>query len=151
MSSTTVLWSTNTPTSVSYTYQNYSWTAPTTDNVSLQFQFQNLPGRWYLDDVSVSHGGTQMLINGGFENATLTPWIRTAPNGDSCGGQQAAVSNRTGSARTGRYFLWDGQENCYDQVEQVFDVIAGETYIISFWLRSTVSSGSNIYAKLSIT
>ena len=146
-----VLWTTNYPTTASYVCQAYSWTATANDTVSLQFQFQHSPGRWYLDDVSVFYGGTQLLINGGFESGTLTPWFRTTPNGGSCSGQIAAVTTSGGSARTGSWYLWNGQINCYDQIEQNFNVTAGETYVISYWIRSTTTSGSPIYAKVLIT
>jgi hypothetical protein len=146
-----ILWTTNTGMSWSYTPQAYSWTASTTGTVSLQFQFQNEPGLWYLDTVSVFDGGTQMLENGGFDTGVLSPWIRTTPNGNNCGGQEAAVTNAYGDAQSGSYDLWDGQDYCYDQVEQSFNVTAGDTYVISFWLKSTASSGSNIYAKVLIS
>ena len=142
------LWTTNSPTTNSYACQAYSWTAATTETVALQFQFQHHPGRWYLDDVSIFHGGTQLLSNGGFESGTLSPWYRTAPNGNGCGGQQGAVSN-SGGARTGSWFLWDGAMNCFDQIQQNFSVVAGETYVISYWLRST-ATGSPIFAKVLI-
>jgi hypothetical protein len=146
--SASILWTTNSPTTTTYACQAYSWIASTTGTVSLQFQLQHKPGRWYLDDVSVFYGGTQMLDNGGFEDGVMSPWFRTTPNGASCGGQYGDITNSGGSARTGSYFLWDGQINCYDQVQQSLNVTAGETYVISFWLRSTTTSGSNIFAKV---
>ena len=86
------------------------------------------------------------VFHGGFESGSLSPWFRRAPNGNSCGGQQRAVSN-SGGARTGSWFLWDGAINCYDQTEQTFNVVAGETYVISFWLKFTITtSGSAIFA-----
>ena len=146
-----ILWTTFTPTTSTYACQAYSWTANTTGTVYLQFRLQQSPGRWYLDDVSVFDGGTQLLLNGGFESGTLSPWVRTTPNGPSCSGQIAAVTNSGGLAHTGSWFLWDGQINCYDQVEQAFNVIAGKTYVISYWLRSTTTSGSPIYAQVLIS
>ena len=145
------LWTTNTPTTNTYTCQAYSWIATANGTLSLQFQLQHGPGRWYVDDVSVFHGGTQLLVNGGFESGTLAPWIRTTPNGSNCTGQIAAVTNSAGLAHAGIWFLWDGEVNCYDQIEQHFSVIAGEAYVISYWLRSTTTTGSPIFANVSIS
>ena len=118
--------------------------------LSLQLQLQHSPGRWYLDDVSVLQGATELLRNGGFGYGLLATWTRTTPNGNSCGGQSASVSNGAG-ARTGSWFLWDGSISCFDQIEQAFNVTAGVLYKISYWLKSTTASGAPIFAKVSIS
>ncbi len=122
-----------TPTTASqYQCLAYDWTSPTTGLVTLAFQFRNDPGNWYLDDVSVYDGGTQMLSNGGFETGSLSPWVRTTPHGN-CAGLAANVTNTT--PNTGNYSLIDGSYGCADQVSQQFTATAGDIYVVSFWLE----------------
>lgn len=151
MGSATNLWTSNVPTATSYSCYAFSWTATLNSTVSLQFRLQHSPGRWYLDDVSVLHGVTQLVSNGGFESGVLSPWIRTAPNGNACGGQPADISNLVGEANNGSWFLWDGFISCYDQIGQTFDAIENEVYIISFWIKSTTIGGSPIFAQVLIS
>ena len=98
-------------------------------------------------------GGTQMLVNGGFETGSLSPWVASVPSGSGfCGGgQQADVTNTAGVAHTGSYGLWDGIMGCYDQIAQSFVATAGQTYTISFFLKSTGSSSSGVFARILIS
>ncbi len=100
--------------------------------MTLAFQFRNDPGLWYLDDVSVYDGGSQMLINGDFETGSLSPWVRTLPNG-ACSGLAGQVSST--QPYTGNYSLFDGSFMCADEISQGFNAIAGDIYIVSFWTR----------------
>lgn len=90
-----------------------------------------------------------MLVNGGFETGSLSPWVRTTPNG-TCGGQPGAVTSSSGVPKTGTYGLWDGSWGCFDQIAQTFTATAGQQYTISFWLKSTGSSSTGIYARFFI-
>ena len=112
-------------------------------------RFRNDPSRWYVDDVSILSGTNEMLVNGGFETGSLSPWVWTQPNG-TCNGTRAAVSSSAGVARTGVYGLLDGSYACFDQVAQSFSVAKGRTYLISFWLKSTNTSSSGMLADFSI-
>jgi hypothetical protein len=107
------------------------------------------PHRWYIDDVSILTNGTEMLVNGGFEAGSLSPWNRTEPNG-TCNGTAAAVTSSSGVARTGIYGLWDGSVGCFDQVAQSFSTTKGVIYEISFWLKSTYTDSNGIFADFSI-
>jgi hypothetical protein len=49
-----------------YNYYAYAWVA-TESTATLSFFFRQDPGRWVLDDVNIYHGGTELIINGGFE------------------------------------------------------------------------------------
>ena len=122
----------------------YAWTPLTTGPVSLRFQLRNDPDYWYLDDVSVYAGATQMLTNGGFETGSLSPWILTG----SCGGSPGQVSSA--SPHTGTYDYRDGSNGCADQVSQQFTATAGQLYIVSFWLKSG-STGSVITATVTLS
>lgn len=118
---------------------SYEWVSPRTGLVTLAFQFRHDPDFWYLDDVSVYNGPTQMLSNEGFESGSLSPWVRTTPNG-VCSGTQASVSSV--SPRRGTYSLRDGSNGCADQVSQQFLATNGQTYVVSFYLKSGLSGSS---------
>jgi len=133
----------------SYTCRYVAWTVSTTGNVTLVFQFRHLPGIWYMDDVSVSDGTTELLLNGGFESGTLSPgWTRRTPNGQ-CTGTSAGVN--TSNCRNGTYCFRDGCDNVADEISQSFPVTAGQIYYISFWLKQSDGSGSGIFANVTLS
>jgi hypothetical protein len=88
-----------------------------------------------------------MLMNASFETVSVSPWIRTTPNG-ICAGVPGQVSNI--SARTGIYCLSNGTNGCADQISQAFTATTGYVYIISFWLESG-STGSVISAQVTLS
>ncbi len=146
--SSSTLLSISSVTSTVYTCYAYEWTAPTTGTVTLAFQLRNDPSNWYLDDVSVYDGGTQMLVNGGFETGSLSPWVVTFPNG-IC--QLSSPSGQVCSTfpHTGTYDYCDGCNSVADQVSQSFMATTGQVYIISFWLKAG-SNGTVITALATI-
>ncbi|UJR06803.1 hypothetical protein I4U23_011090 [Adineta vaga] len=118
-----------------YTCHAFQWTAPNTGPVTLAFAMRNDPSSWYIDDVSVYHGGTQMLLNGDLESGTLAPgWIRTQANNYNCGLFQGHVSSNM--PRTGTYSIRDGSMGCGDVVSQTFSAIANSLYIVSYWFKT---------------
>ena len=89
-----------------------------------------------------------MLVNGDFESGSLSPgWIRTTPNG-ACGSTGGAISNVL--PRTGSYSLQDGSTGCADQISQSFPVIAGQVYVVSFWIQMG-GSGSGISVSVTMS
>ena len=144
------IWTTTVAASSAYTCRNFSWIASKNGSVLFAMRFRNDPYRWYIDDVSILSGSTEMLVNGGFETGSLLPWVWTEPNG-TCSGQHAAVTNSTAVPQAGVYGLWDGSYGCFDQVAQSFSVLIGRQYLISFWLKSTGSEINGIYADFSIS
>lgn len=145
--SATTLYSTSSGGGTTYTCFAYQWTSPTTGLVTLAFQLRHDPSYWYLDDVSVYGGATQMLSNGGFETGSLSPWVRTTPNGN-CAGAPGQVSSST--PHSGTYGLRDGSNGCADQISQQFTATAGQIYIVSFWLKSG-GTGSGISALVTLS
>ncbi|CAF0715823.1 unnamed protein product [Adineta steineri] len=132
----------------SYTCKAYSWTSPRTGTITLTFQLHNTPSYWYIDDVSIYNKGVQMLLNGGFESGSASPgWTLSTPYG-VC--STPGVIN-TVSPRTGLYSLQDGSTSCTaDQISQSFAVIAGQTYVVSFYIKTgTTGSGISISVTLS--
>jgi len=89
-----------------------------------------------------------MLNNGGFETGSLSPWIRTTPNG-VCSGTPAQITSAM-SPHSGTYQLSDGSNGCTDQISQQFTAITGDVYIVSFWLKSGLS-GSGISAQVTLS
>ncbi|CAM4766000.1 unnamed protein product [Rotaria magnacalcarata] len=134
------------PNDTMYGCYAYAWTSPTTGSVNFIFELRNDPGQWYLDDTSVYQGGTQMLTNTGFETGSLSPWVRTGPNGN-CGAFPVQIYNS--SCHSGSYCATDGSNGCADQLSQQFTATAGQVYIVSFWLKSD-SLGSVISAMVTL-
>ncbi len=134
----------------SYTCRYVAWTASTTGSVTLVFQFENDPDEWHMDDVSVSNGTTEMLLNGGFESGSLSPsWTVSTPNG-ACNLFAYGAAIDTSSCRSGSYCLSDGCGGRTDQISQSFGVTAGEIYFISFWLKQG-GSGSGISVSVTLS
>jgi len=143
------IYSTTSDIGSSYKCFAYEWISPTTRLVTLAFQFQHDPDYWYLDDVSVYEGATQKLINGDFETGSLSPWIKTTPNGNCI-----EIINGLSSIwpRNGAYSFYDGTRGCADQISQNFTVSADRLYRISFWLKSGSSgSGYPVSAKVTLS
>ena len=107
------------------------------------------PDKWCIDDVSILADGTEMLVNGGFETGSLSPWSWTEPNG-TCNGTKAEVTNSSEVAQTGIYGLWDGSAGCFDQVAQSFNVTSDQKYVISFWFKSKGTDSNGTFADFSI-
>lgn len=133
--------------STSYGCYAYEWTSPTTGLVTLAFQLRHDPSYWYLDDVLVYDGGTEMLSNTGFETGLISPWLVTSPYG-TCG---SFPGTRCGSScYTGTSCFCDGSFGCADQISQQFSAVAGQVYVVSFWLRSG-GTGSVISALVTLS
>ena len=83
------------------------------------------------------NGTAEMLVNGGFETGSLSPWVRTTPNGN-CAGAPGTVC--TAGAHSGVRGLCDGSNGCLDAISQSFMAVAGQNYNVTFWMRSGVAS-----------
>ncbi|CAF3148701.1 unnamed protein product [Rotaria socialis] len=133
---------------VQYSCFAYAWTSPTTGPVTLAFQLRNDPSIWNLDDVTVYAGATEMLNNTGFETGSLSPWVRTTPNG-ACGGLAGGVDAFC-IPFSGFYALCDESTGCADEISQQFTATAGQLYIVSFWLKSdSTGAGMSVTVTLS--
>lgn len=121
---------------LSWTQYKFNYTAPSVTSVRLTFSFRNDPSYWYLDDVFVTNSsGQQLLLNTGFEQGTLANWIFCNPNSASSSG---AVTNL--DKYSGLYSYKDGSVGTPDYLSQTFDVLPGNIYTVSFWLKATSSS-----------
>ena len=140
------IWTTTTASTTSYACHTFSWTASNTATFTFQMILRNDPDVWCIDDVSILDGATEKLVNGGFETGSFSPWIRTFPYGKDSHSTPAALTNLAGVARTGTYGLRDGSYKYADQVAQSFSAVSGQTYVISFWLKSTVVTSPGMFA-----
>jgi acyl-coenzyme A thioesterase PaaI-like protein len=115
----------------SYTQYTYTYTA-TMAETWLTFEFRHDPSYWDLDDVSVTNaGGTNLIVNGGFETGSLSPWTLGGTSG-----LQNSGTVETGHAHAGTYSYVDGSVDGTDGIYQGFSTVAGQTYTISFWLAN---------------
>ena len=104
-----------------------------------------------MDDVSVSDGTTELLLNGGFESGSFSPgWTKSTPNG-GCNAFTTGAAIDTSSCHTGSYCFSDGCGGRTDQISQSFSVTAGHVYYISFWLKQGGGSGSSISATATLS
>jgi hypothetical protein len=103
-----------------------------------------------MDDVSISNGTTEMLLNGGFESGSFSPyWSTSQPNG-GCNAFTTGAQIDWSSCRTGSYCLVDGCGGRTDQISQSFTAITGQVYLISFWLKQG-GSGGGISVSVTLT
>ena len=108
------------PTSSSYpnyTCYAYTWIA-SGSSATLSFLFRNDKGGWLLDNVSVKHGSTEMIYNGGFDSGDLTGWKQSTENG--------AYSDDTNSAQVTEqsgqwYYLMQYNNIGYTISQKIFD------------------------------
>jgi hypothetical protein len=72
--------------------------------------------------------GQNLVVNGGFETGNFSGWIMDAAS--------TQVGNRTGLVHAGRYGAQLGQTNTLGELSQNLPTIAGQTYLLSFWLTN---------------
>ena len=114
-----------------YTPYSYTWIA-TGSSATLSFFFRHDPSFWLLDDITVYHGMTQLVSNGGFETGDLTGWTYSS----GCGSAGGLAHSNSQNAHTGSWYYFDGCTSYADELSQTFLTIPGDAYIISFWLTN---------------
>lgn len=120
-----------------FTYYSFTHVA-TQSCVTISFGFEQDLSFWTLDDISVSDGVIQYLINGGFEAVfAYTGWI-------------GANHLSSGNCHCGSYCYYDGSVGLQDNVYQSMILPVGRTYNISFYL-STGTGSSGVYANVTIS
>jgi hypothetical protein len=128
-----------------YTYYTYTWTA-TGSTATLSFYFRHDPGGWMLDDVTVYHGSTQLIINGGFETGDLTGWNYSG----YCFYNTGQAYSGSSYAKTGNYYYYDRCQQYGDTISQNFSTTVGDTYVISFWLTNYGCCGTTEIANITL-
>jgi hypothetical protein len=118
--------------------------------VTLSILLRNDPAFSYLDNVSVYNGNTQTLVNGGFETGSLSPWTVSFPYGGCQNGGVSGTICHAG-ALSGSYSYCDGCNTVPDELSQSFMAVAGDVYIVSFWLETGSTANSGISTTVTIT
>ena len=110
-----------------FDWTNVSFNVPATvADEFLQFQFQQNPAYWGLDDVSVTPA--TLLSNGGFETGNFNGWGHFG---------NLVNDNVTGGAeRVGTYGGQFGAVGSLSYVEQDIITQPGQPYLISAWLNN---------------
>jgi hypothetical protein len=121
---------------------NFMALGSTTD---LAFAIREDPAFFSLDDVSVTAlgGGPNLVSDGDFSNATLSPWTYD----NNYGVNDANGELLSGCGTSGGNCFYDGAVQAYDGIDQNISTVAGQQYTLSFWL--TDNSGQTTAQQLS--
>ena len=79
--------------------------------------------------------GTCIVVNGGFETGSLSPWIDT--------GDTSFTGVDNSSPHSGTFELFAGPTTSDGFIDQALPTVAGTAYDVSFWLANGDSSGVN--------
>lgn len=129
----------------SYTQYSYVYQATST-KTTLIFCFVNQYNFWALDDVSMkdSQTNSELLVNGGFESGTWSPWVYFLTVYYASG---MSSNYNSWNARSNSYFYVDVQYNkTGDGIYQNVTTVLGRNYTISFYLANP--RGSNFSAAI---
>lgn len=125
--------------------------------MSINFAMQADEGQnryWLLDNVSINrtNTNTNILVNGNFEAGDLRGWIQYCATSTNCAGASffGRISNTTCYMGTFCYVDKCDTNSRWDYLSQLFTTVIGESYILSFYLR-TFSSGGGRLAYVSLT
>jgi hypothetical protein len=121
-----------------------NWIATGT-SAKLDFHLRHDNTYWLLDDVSVQSGATEKIVNGGFELG-MSNWTRVG----SCSGSPASVVLSPAQAMKGNSYLKSACRLSGERISQKFSTIAGNLYVIRFWLASHDCCGSTVKTIVTI-
>lgn len=132
------------PATSGYTQYTATVTAPSSGLYYALFAFREDPAYFRFDDASVTAAGssTNLLTNPGFEGATTTGTnglpIPTGWGAAYQIGRPPPASGRVNSdnPHTGSSVWYDGSVGSFDAIYQTFQVVSGQSYLISFFLNA---------------
>ena len=137
--------------SINYAFYSYSYKT-CASSATLTFGFRHDVDSWFLDDVSVSDGSSNLVINGGFE-LSIVGWSSYTQGGTSSGGGPN-IGWLGNPPHSGVLCYQNGIYNDVEYLSQTFPTVPNFQYNISFWLRSNALanySGAVVTAHVFIT
>jgi hypothetical protein len=114
----------------SYIYYTCCYQAVSTQ-LTIEFILREDVSNWYIDDVSITQGSSELLINGGFES-NLTGWTATSSIGNLSVTPVAMYSPGAAHFNSSVY-LYSEAKSTSDHIKQTVNVIQGQNVNISFW------------------
>ncbi|CAF1240317.1 unnamed protein product [Rotaria sp. Silwood1] len=124
-------WSrTNNCSKSSSSYEHYTccYQAVSTQ-LTIRFKLQEQVNHWHIDDVSMTQGNGELIINGGFES-NLTGWT-VIPSTNLSVTSYAFIA--PGAAHSGLAYLYSEATSSPDYIKQTVSVVQGQNVNISFW------------------
>ncbi len=98
-----------------------------------------------MDNVSVNHtnASTNVFINDGFETGDFTGWTQYRATNANCGGSGSSGQITNSTCYSGTYCYVDkcNLGSHADYLIQSFPTVAGDYYVISFYLRTYATGG----------
>ncbi|CAF4804404.1 unnamed protein product [Rotaria sp. Silwood1] len=115
------------------------------NRTTLLFAFFHYASRWALDDISVTrlNATNNLIVNGGFETGTLTPFSLCRASTSS-----SARTLPFGSGKTGNYYFVDDNKQPYDILWQTFTTIPQQEYVIAYSLQNFGPAPNTFFAYL---
>ena len=152
---------------VSATSGSLSSNAVTSVTVSLAASANTLPAGIYAANILFTNSpvaspltlsfqlqvGQQIVQNGGFETGTFTNWTQSGNT------SYTTISTSSSYVHSGTYGLSAGPSTTLGYITQNLPTIAGQSYLLSFWLKNDSSgsgeqfqatwNGTNVYSSAS--
>jgi len=113
----------------SYIYYSCCYQA-ISNQLTIEFLLREDVSNWFIDDVSITQGNGELVINGGFES-NLTGWTAISSAGNLAITPLSVQS--IGSAHAGSSYLYSEAKTTFDRVKQTVNVTQGQNVNISFW------------------
>ena len=136
------------PPSASYLYYTCCYRATSTQ-LTIEFFLRDDISNWLVDDVSISQGSGELLINGGFES-NLTGWTATSSIANLL--VTPVVMYAPLLAHSSSSYLYSEAKNTFDWIKQTVNVIQGQNVNISFWwLDIGGSPGPTEFCEATVT
>ncbi|HXF09562.1 MAG TPA: protease pro-enzyme activation domain-containing protein, partial [Desulfuromonadaceae bacterium] len=86
--------------------------------------------------------GQSLVMNGGFENGGILPWILLAKTGDP-GVSYEAITTAANYVHSGTYTFALGAAGVPDYFTAPLATVPGQRYLVSFWLRNPTGATPN--------
>ncbi|CAF1492929.1 unnamed protein product [Adineta steineri] len=141
-----------------YTRYNYSfWANHSSATLSFIITGEGGGGAvhyWLLDEISVNHtnANADVLINGDFETGNFSGWTQYCNMDPNCKDKTTGnyAHTVTNPCYAGAYCVYDSCKNT-DYLEQLFSTVAGDYYIISYYLRIEPDAGGPLQMYVTLT